>query len=145
MSTPFDLELGLRLEVTQLLLPWGLSSEELCHIGSPEIYRHPNSTNILWKDEIVLGGLPVQVSAMAAAGPNVFYLHPAERAESAQAEYAKLLKEASSRLGPPHTSVIDDGYPWSKWLWGDIGVSLRIGERFTEYVSFMVAKGTFRA
>jgi hypothetical protein len=145
MNAPFDLELGLRLEASQLMLPWNSNLEDLCRIGSPEVYRHPSAINILWKEEFALGGLPVQVSAMTASGPNVFYLHATEPAASAQAEYAWLLKEASSRLGPPHTSVIDDGYPWSKWLWGEIGVSLRIGERFTEYVSFMVAKGIFRA
>jgi hypothetical protein len=145
MTAPLGLDAGLHLERAQLLLPWGSSIEDLCRIGNPEIYRHSSATNVSWKNETALGGLPVQIDAMSAAGVNVFYLCGIERAESAEAEYEGLLHELSLRLGSPHSSVIDSGYPWTKWVWGDVGVSLRIGERFTEYVSLMVARGVFHA
>lgn len=144
MSPPFDLDLGLYLEKNQLLLPWGSQIEKLCLVGDPEIYRHPRAVNIFWKDEIVFGGLSVQVSAMTAAGPNAFYLCRTEQAGSAHDEYSWLLHELTLRLGSPRSSIIDNGYPWTKWLWEEVGVSLRIAERFGDYVSFMVAKDIFR-
>lgn len=73
MSTPFDLDTGLRLEKANLVLPWGTDIESLSHLGTPEVFRHPSATNILWKEELVLGSVPATVSAMTAAGPNVFY------------------------------------------------------------------------
>jgi len=140
MTAPYRLDSGIHLERSQLLLPWGTSVESLCSIGSPEVYRHPSATNVSWKDELVLGGLPVQIDAMSASGPNVFYLR-GRSAHSAQSEYTDLLANLSSRLGEPHSSIIDSGYPWTKWVWGDIRVSLRIAERFTEYVALMVSRG----
>ena len=121
----------------------GFNQRRAAFIGKPEIYRHRSATNLRW--EHVFDGLAVQVSAMAAAGPNVFYLRSAMPSESAREQHDKLLHELSSRLGAPHVSMVEDGCPWSKWLWGNIGVSLRVAERFTEYVSHMVARGVFEA
>lgn|SRR5690606_14408877 len=140
MTVPFDLDSGLHLERSKVLLPWTTSIDRLCGIGSPEIYRHSSATNLSWRDELVLGGLSAQVSAMSAAGPNVFYLSIGS-AKSARSEYTKLLGELSLRLGAPHVTTVDCGYPWTEWAWGDVRVSLRIAERFTEYVALMVSKG----
>lgn len=145
MDAPFQLAAGLRLENAHLVLPWDSTMEKLALIGHPEVYKHTKATNLLWKNEAVLGGLAVSVQVMTAAGANAFYLDYSSTADSAQSEYAQLLKALSERLGSPHSSTVKDGYPWIKWLWGDVGLSLRIDERFTDYVSFVIAKGLFRA
>jgi hypothetical protein len=144
METPFDLRFGLRLERAGALLPWGSSIQSLCAIAGPEIYRHPSTTYLRWKDERVFGGLSVHVDLTGAAWPGASYLHRTSTADSAQAEYDELLFDLSSRLGAAHSSVIDEWYPWTRWVWADVVVSLRIAQRFVEYVAFMVSKGIVR-
>ena len=144
MTTPFDLANGVRLECAGLVLPWDSSIEKLCAIGKPEIYRHPSATNVTWKGEAIFGGVPVHLDAMTASGPNVFYARRVAPAESAQSEYASLLHILTAQLGSPHSTIVEDGYPWSRWIWGDIGVGVRIAERFVEYVPLMITKGILR-
>lgn len=144
MKPPFDLADGLLLERSNALLPWGSSIETLTGLGTPEVFRHPSATNICWKDEKVFGGLSVKVDVNGAAGPNVFYLQPEIETSSAQEEYENLLSTLTALLGKPHSTVIDDGYPWSRWVWDEVAVSLRIAKRFSEYVVCMVSKGILR-
>lgn len=141
MNPPFDLENGLFLEKSKTLLPWGSPVEKLTSLASPEIFRHPSTTNISWNSENVFGGLPVKVDMQGAAGQNVFYLQPTHSALSAEEEYEELLAALSNRLGKPHSTITDAGYPWSRWTWGCIEVSLRIDQRFLKYVVLRVAKG----
>jgi hypothetical protein len=145
MTVPFGLSDGLRLEKAGLRLGWDLSIEELSRIGDPVINRHKSAVSLRWENETVFGGLPVSVTATSAAGPNAFYLVGADGGDSAQAEYDQMIHELTSRLGIPTKSTIDEGYPWVNWIWDEVVVSLRIGERFTEYVSLMVAKGIIHA
>lgn len=140
MNPPFNLGSGLLLERSATLLPWGSTVEALTKLGAPEIYRHPSTTNIAWINEMVFGGLPVRVDMQGAAGPNAFYCQRTEMAGSVQLEYLELLADLSRRLGPPHSTM----YEWSRWFWGDVAVSLRIAERFGEYVVMMVSKGLLR-
>jgi hypothetical protein len=141
MQTPFNLAAGLNLERSGTLLPWDSTLEDLARLGTPEVYRHQSTTNICWKNEEVLGGLSAHVEVMGAAGPNAFYVRRTKMADSPQAEYDDLLIELKRRLGSAHSTVTDDGYPWSRWTWGNVTISVRIAERFTEYVALMVAKG----
>jgi hypothetical protein len=145
MKPPFNVEAGLMLERSSTLLPWGSTIEALSNLGSPEIYRHHKTTDISWTEEEVFGGLAVRVDIQGAAGPNAFYLQRNTKAISAQAEYSELLAEMTTRLGPPHFTVVEEGYPWSRWVWGNVAVSLRVAEHFTEYVALMVSRGVLRA
>jgi hypothetical protein len=145
MIVPFGLSDGLRLEKAGLHLGWDLSIEELSRIGDPVINRHESAVSLRWENETVFSGLPISVTATSTAGPNAFYLDGADGSDSAQAEYGRMIHELTSRLGIPTESTIDAGYPWAKWMWDEVVVSLRIGERFTEYVSLMVAKGIIHA
>ncbi len=145
MIVPFGLSEGLQLEKARLRLGWNASVDDLSRIGDPITYRHKTEVSARWANEAVLGGLPVSVTATSAAGPNVFYLDWAKSVDSAQAEYDQLVHELTARLGIPTASIMDAGCPWTRWIWGEVVVSLRIGERFTEYVSLMVAKGIIHA
>lgn len=89
--------------------------------------------------------MSAKIDVSGAAGPNAFYLQPEVEAASAQEEYEKVLSKLEGLLGKAHSTVFDDGYPWSRWIWGEVAVSLRIAERFTEYVVCMVSKGILRA
>jgi hypothetical protein len=140
MELPYQLANGIHLERSNVVLPWGASVERLAGIGSPEVHRHKSGTTLLWHGEQVFGGLPVQVGLLPGAGLDAFYLQTSSEL-SARLEYARLLVDLSGRLGSPHLSVVDDGYPWARWTWGDVRVSLRVAERFTEYVAFMVSRG----
>ena len=140
MEAPHQLVSGIHLERSRVVLPWGASVDLLSSIGSPEIHRHRSGTSLLWHGERVFGGLPVQVSFASSAIPDSFYLQTSSGL-SAHSEYAKLLADLSGRLGEPHLSVVDCGYPWTRWVWGDVCVSLRVGERFAEYVALIVSKG----
>lgn len=145
MKAPFSLESGLLLERSSTLLPWGCKAETLTTLGHPDVHKHKSTTNITWNNETVFGGLPVQVAMQGAAGSNAFWLEHKSSVGSAHAGFAELLAELDSRLGEPHSITTDGGHPWARWAWGDVVVSLRIAERFTEYVSFMVSRGIVRA
>lgn len=80
-----------------------------------------------------------------AAGPNFFYVTRMVKAASAKEEYTELLKDLNQILGPPDSAVDDDGYPWVRWVWGDVEIGLRIAERFTEYVALVISNRVTRA
>jgi hypothetical protein len=54
------------------------------------------------------------------------------------------MTDLTRRLGSPHSVVTDEGEPWARWFWNDVVVSLRIAERFMEYVSLLVTRDLLR-
>jgi len=141
-NVPFKLSEGLLSEKCGVLLPWSSSVQSLMGLGNPKVTTGKRGAiSLSWENEAVLGGLAVRIDMAAAAGPSIFYLTPEHRAGGVEAEYSQIKTWLEERLGPPHEETTDDGYPWTKWQWGPVRVSVRIGERFTEYVACVISDG----
>jgi hypothetical protein len=142
-AIPFQLDAGLTLESPEVILPWDRDADELAGTGAPEVVRVSSVTFVTWSGSSVFAGIEADVTFRSDT-KNVFWLQPryAQKFSSIAESYNHVLSQLVERLGEPHISEVTyDGYPWSKWHYGDIRISLRIAERFTEYLSLMVSKG----
>jgi hypothetical protein len=141
MDTPPHVTAGILLERSQLLLPWRANLESLLEIGDPIVSHQGPDTHVTWEDELVLGGLSANVSISKAQGPDYYSLGLRTQYPDAREEFRALDRELVGRMGPPHIAIQLEGYPWHGWRWGDVQLVACIGERFTEYVSLVIAKG----
>jgi hypothetical protein len=143
-EAPFRLSEGLFLERSGVLLPWDAELRDLRGMGAPR----SAGPYLLWEGERFLGGLAGSVSVhMGVPDPLVFFLQcvPPGPARDVYPDMRSTLEE---RFGSPHSAEVDEqlwapeGYPWVQWCWGDVGLSLRIQERFGE--ALVVCVGTQR-
>lgn len=145
---PFGLEAGLKLESAQIVLPWDAGLETLEQLAKPQRHAPEKSKEVWlsWLGERVFDSLEVETWYQSSR-PNTFSFQPPKttRFDSAQEEFRYFLPRLVERFGAPHTDKKVEGYPWVVWRYGEIRVSLCIGERFTDYVSFMATKGSNRA
>jgi hypothetical protein len=142
VQMPFELSLGLKLDSPPLILPWDKELEELKKIGSPRLNKYPEESFITWKGNSVFEGIKADVMYRSGS-KNIYWLDINRKKKflNAKEEYDFVLPQLVERFEKPHYSVIDGGYPWVRWHYNDVRISLRIAERFVEYVSFMVSKG----
>lgn len=142
-NIPFQLADGLVLDSPMLILPWDKEVADLASIGSPQVEHKSNVTFVNWMGNSVFGGIGADVTFRSDCR-NVFWLEPGNKQQfsSVMDAYNFVLPQLVGHLGEPHiVDVSYDGYPWNKWHYGDIRISLRIAERFTEYLSFIISKG----
>ncbi|RUL62213.1 hypothetical protein EKH79_15110 [Dyella dinghuensis] len=141
-NLPLGLAHGLMLDNPKITIPWQSDVTTLSSIGDPTILTSSKVTFVSWKDRTVFNGIEVDVQFRSDFN-KIFWLdlRDKSRFESATAAFSYLRELVVERLGEPHLSQIDDGYPWEQWNYGSVRVSVRIAERFVEYVSFMVSKG----
>jgi hypothetical protein len=133
---------GLMLDKPRITIPWQSDLVALSNIGEPSLVTSSKVTFVNWKGNTVFNGIEVDVLFRSDFN-KIFWLdlRDKSRFESATAAFSYLRQQVIERLGEPHLSQIDDGYPWEQWSYGPVRVSLRIAERFVEYVSFMVSNG----
>lgn len=141
-SPPFRLSEGLALDSTHLILPWNAQPEALADIGEPQIQVTSGVAFLTWAEATVFDGIAANVTFRSDCA-KVYWLdaRSEEPFENAQDKYNFILPQLVSRFGSPHFTESDDLYPWTRWHYGDIRVSLKVAERFTDYVSFMVSNG----
>lgn len=139
---PYGLAHGLMLDKPRITIPWQSDLVALSNIGEPSLVTSSKVTFVNWKGNTVFNGIEVDVLFRSDFN-KIFWLdlRDKSRFESATAAFSYLRQQVIERLGEPHLSQIDDGYPWEQWSYGPVRVSLRIAERFVEYVSFMVSNG----
>jgi hypothetical protein len=142
-DAPFRLSEGLVLERSGVLLPWDAEDDDLRRLGSPL----PGGPWLVWRYESVLGGLVADIRVfLSLPRPHTFFLDPnfASLPVSAREVYPDMVSELEERFGPPHASTVDEqlwepeNYPWIRWLWKDVTLSLRIQERFGESIALCV-------
>ena len=145
MGAPYRLSEGLYLEKSGVLLPWFQSLHQITKIGGKPLPMKGKVTQLFWESESVLEGLEVDIQAMSY-GSGLFNLtHKGETSfKSAQDEYESTLAELKSRFGEPHESGAEGAYPWVRWRWEDVCLSLVIGERFVDYVAMSVSKAVVK-
>jgi len=140
---PYRLSEGLVLEESENLLPWFRSLEEITRKGGKPHPEKGKRTQLYWEAETVFGGIKVSIQAMER-GLGIFFLDlkNGQQFESAEHEYDAVLQMLKAKFGDP-TEVGNDeyGYPWARWRWGEICLSLALAERFMDYVALSVSNG----
>jgi hypothetical protein len=140
-DVPYQLEEGLFLENSEILLPWFRSLNQISKRGGKPLPEKGKTTQLFWESENVFGGICASILAMEK-GCGIFFLSPKNLGSfnSAQEEYKALSAALNKRFGEPHKLGEDEGYPWQRWVWGEVCVNLAIGERFMDYVALSVSK-----
>jgi hypothetical protein len=142
---PFQLSRGLYLEKAKCLLPGDASRETLATLAGPmpADIPGPRRADFGWKDESIFDGFEVDIWYEEASGR--LRINPKNLDQSAPREafifYRDLL---TPKLGEPRLAPYEDWgieYPRAVWQFGNIEVSLTVGERFLEYLVMYVKRG----
>jgi len=140
-NVPYQLENGLFLEEAGVLLPWFKSLNQITKRGGKPLPIKGKTTQLYWESEKVFGGLNVAVQAMER-GSGMFFLNLKSDLlfSSAKEEYFAISIILEKLFGHPHSEGITEGYPWKRWFYGNVCVSLALAERYVDYVAFSVSK-----
>jgi hypothetical protein len=131
---------GLLLESEDLLLPWNANIIQLIEMGSHRIDAHSETTFLVWHKVRVFGGIEVNVKYRSDF-PESFELEltPPLCYNSVGEQFDYVEEKLLRSLGEAHVSIgEEDYYPWLRWNYEAVCVSLRTCERFGYYLSFMV-------
>ena len=144
-SVPYKLSEGLYLEGSGKVLPWFKSLHQITKMGGKPLPEKGKTNQLFWEQETVFDDLVVSIQAMQQ-GNGIFFLHPKiqVQADSARKEYEQVKGTLLSKFGSPTEVGENDGYPYARWFWGNICVSLTIAERFMDYVSLSVSNGVMK-
>jgi len=142
---PYKLSEGLYLESSGKILPWYKSLHQITKMGGKPLPEKGKTNQLFWKQETIFGGMNVSIQAMQQ-GNGIFFLSPKNKdnADSAETEYEQVKHELVSKFGAPDEAVEKDGYPYTRWFWGDVCLSLTIAERFMDYVALSVSNGVIK-
>jgi hypothetical protein len=143
---PYRLKEGIFLEKENTLLPWNASIETLEHTAHPNCTENHRVKSLSWKNDTIFDGLQADIFCQSDY-KSEFSIKMRDELQSANDTYQFILAEMTKRLGAPHTSTLNKElfgreYPRSQWRYGPVHVSIAIGERFMEFVSFIVYRGT---
>ena len=142
---PYHLSEGLFLETSGKLLPWYKSLHQLAKKGGKPRHSNGRTSALYWDNEIIFGGLNASIKAMES-GEGLFFIQlkldkKFESSKTVRPEYDYILDTLIQRFGATsETGVNDIKKPFSYWMWGNICLSLQIGDRFVEYVALSVRK-----
>jgi hypothetical protein len=144
-NIPYQLSEGLFLEASGKLLPWFKSLHQITKKGGKPLPEKGKTSQLFWKNDVVFDSLEVSVSAVQQ-GEGMFFLNiqHGKEFESVQSEYEFILGVLTKKFGGSTETGNNDGYPFSRWLWGDIRLNLTIAERFMEYIALSISKGVIK-
>lgn len=144
-SVPYKLSEGLYLEGSGQVLPWFKSLHQITIMGGKPLPEKGKTSQLFWEQETIFDDLVVSIQAMQQ-GNGIFFLQPKNQvqADSAQIEYDQVKSALLSKFGSPTEVGENDGYPFTRWSWGNICMSLTIAERFMDYVSLSVSNGVIK-
>lgn len=147
LFAPFQLDRGLYLENAKCLLPWDVSLYTLMNIASPEFRRlgGPRKGYLNWKDEAIFEGLKADIWYDEGVEKNAFRIEPQslQNFSTPREAFVFYCEELTPKLGKPNLSsnkFMNVEYPSAQWWFGNVRVSVAVGERFMEYLAFLITK-----
>ena len=151
---PFDLNRGFVLTDPNGLIPWRFTADILKSIGNLKV--NGDSDFFTWSNQIVFGVLLADV----VVSPLYTYETDNQGLKIAQFEikpklnsgelfndvihvYDFTTQKIAGALGPPHftcpnQSLAGEELPSLKWAYGTVTVNIGVGERFVDYLRFVV-------
>jgi hypothetical protein len=75
---PHQLDVGILLEDSGVVIPWGAPTEELARLEFPSVLRGEASIHLTWSERRCFGGLRADVKAIRIFGPpnpSAYHLH----------------------------------------------------------------------
>ena len=153
---PFDLNRGFVLTDPNGLIPWRFTADILKSIGNPKV--NGDSDFFTWSSQTVFGVLladvvvsPLHTYETDKHGLKIakFEIKPklesGELFDDVKHAYEFTTQKIIGTLGSPHfthsnQSLAGDELPSLKWVYGTVTVYIGVGERFVDYLRFVVAK-----
>jgi hypothetical protein len=130
-----DLREGIRLEISGTLIPWKTNFRDLENIGRPEKKVQSDREIIIWKNERILNGLKVDLSAVYEKGPcghnSQLTSLCAYLGEGSFQEARKQLEEQIRKL-PKFSKLNNVEYTYT-WKLGNCSVVLSHLDRFGSF------------
>jgi hypothetical protein len=137
------LDLGIFLENTHTLLPWGSTQEELIAILPPDSHRQTAAWEVLsWRSPVVLGGISGQELEISLAPADRFveawvWLERGEREQAARQAYQNACQQLNRLFHKPDRPPNDEPRGDEIDTWEnqavEIGLYLRTGLNFTDF------------
>jgi hypothetical protein len=145
------LESGILLEDINILLPWGISKDELQYIAKPVLQESRDRICLYWNGHLILGDIKTQIEAVFYRGRSDLRDHPNANGDlhmvslnfknieklDPRKQHDHLKTQFIHALGKP--SFDDAGetaisnLPFTEWDLADVLVVLMVFERFGEY------------
>ena len=140
-NIPYRLSEGLFLEDSGTLLPWFKSLHQITKKGGKPLVQNKRISKIHWECDSIFDGIESAIEAHES-GNGIFFLSIKydKEFDSVEKEYDCILSVLVKKFGDPYEIGVGDyNYPFSRWRWGDICLSLIIAERFVDYVALSVS------